>query len=259
VLTALFNEPILAWPQQEDDEFWRWLLTRRRSHPILDGCTRSTERAMSLELFLHPLSSYCHKVLIAFYENDTPFEVKRIDDPAVARDWEAVSPLKRFPILRDVKRSRVIPESTIIIEYLQTHFPGRTKLLPADPELALQVRASDRFFDNHLHAPMQKFAADSMRPQAQKDSYGVADARVKYVQALDLLDTEMAHKTWATGEEFTMADCAAAPALFYGNRFFGPFRETHPNALAYLDRLLSRPSYARALEEAKPFMHMLPK
>jgi glutathione S-transferase len=217
------------------------------------------ERAMSLELFLHPLSSYCHKVLIAFYENDIPFEVKRVDDPAVAREWEMLWPLKHFPILRDVERGRIVPESTIIIEYLQTHFPGRTQLIPHDPELAWQVRLRDRFFDNHLHAHMQKFAGDNLRPQGKKDAYGVDDAKARFVRALGMVDAEMAHKTWAMGDTFTMADCAAAPAIFYGNRFFGPFREMHPNALAYLDRLVARPSYARVLEEAKPFMHLLPK
>lgn len=108
---------------------------------------------MSLELFLHPLSSYCHKVLIAFYENDVPFEVKRVDDPVVSREYEALSPLKRFPILRDTKRGHVVAESTIIIEYLETHFPGPTKLLPQDPDLAWQARLRDRFFDNYLHTP----------------------------------------------------------------------------------------------------------
>lgn len=214
---------------------------------------------MSLELFLHPLSSYCHKVLIAFYENDIPFEVKRVDDPTVAREWEALWPLKHFPILRDLERDRIVPESTIIIEYLQTHFPGRTKLIPDDPDLAWQVRLRDRICDNYLHSPMQKFAGDNLRPQGKKDPYGVADAGARFARALSLLDTEMAARTWAMGDAFTMADCAAAPAIFYGNRFFGPFRKTHPNALAYLDRLMARPSYARALEEAKPFFHLLPK
>ena len=125
---------------------------------------------MSLELFLHPLSSYCHKVLIAFYEDDTPFEVKRVDDPAVAREWEMLWPLKQFPVLRDVERSHVIPESTVIIEYLQTHFPGRTSLIPADPDLAWQVRLRDRFFDNYLHAHVQKFAGDHLRPQGKRDA-----------------------------------------------------------------------------------------
>jgi glutathione S-transferase len=214
---------------------------------------------MSLELYLHPLSSYCHKVLIALYEKDIPFEAKRVDDPGVAREYERLSPLKKFPILRDVQRDHIVPESTIIIEYLETHFPGRVRLIPADPDLAWQARLRDRFFDNYLHTPMQKFAADHLRPEGKKDPHGLAEASANFAKALDLVDAEMANRTWAAGDMFTMADCAAAPALFYGNRFYGPFRETHPNALAYLDRLMARPSYARALEEAKPFMHLLPK
>lgn len=214
---------------------------------------------MSLELFLHPLSSYTHKVLIALYENDIPFTAKRLDEPAVAREWEQLSALRRFPILRDTKRGRVIPESSIIIEYLQTHFPGKVRLIPADPDLAWQVRLRDRFFDNYLHTPMQKLPFDLRRPEADRDAYGVEEAKAMFVTALESVEAEMAGRTWAMGDAFTMADCAAAPALFYGNRFFGPFRETHPNALAYLDRLMARPSYARALQEAKPFMHLLPK
>jgi glutathione S-transferase len=214
---------------------------------------------MSLELFLHPLSSYCHKVLIALYENDIPFHARRIDDPAVAREFEKLSPLRRFPILRDVARGRVIPESTIIIEYLQSHFPGRVTWIPKDPDLAWQVRLRDRFFDNYLHTPMQKFAADRLRPAGRKDPHGLEEASALFVKALGLLDAEMANKPWAAGERFTLADCSAAPPLFYGNRFFGPFRDSHPNALAYLDRLMARPSYARVLEEARPFMHLLPK
>lgn len=214
---------------------------------------------MSLELFMHPLSSYCHKVLIALYENEVPFEVRRVDDPAVDREYARLWPLKHFPLLRDVQRNQVVPESTIIIEYLQIHFPGKVKLIPDDPDLALQVRLRDRFFDNYLHAKMQKFAGNNLRPEGQRDDFGLEQARAEFVKALGLFDTEIAHRTWAMGDAFTMADCAAAPALFYGNRFFGPFRATHPNALAYLDRLMKRPSYARALAEAKPFMHLLPK
>lgn len=214
---------------------------------------------MALELFMHPLSSYCHKVLIALYENEVPFEIKRVDDPAVDREYERLWPLKHFPLLRDVQRNRVIPESSIIIEYLQTHFPGKVRLIPEDPDLALQVRLRDRFFDHYLHAPMQKFAGNNLRPAGKKDDFGLEQARAEFVKALGLFDAEIAQRTWAVGDAFTMADCAAAPAIFYGNRFFGPFRETHPNALAYLDRLMKRPSYARALDEAKPFMHLLPK
>jgi len=214
---------------------------------------------MSLELFLHPLSSYCHKVLIAFYEKDIPFAPRRIDDPAVAREFEALAPLKRFPILRDTDSGRVVQESTIIIEYLDTHFHGGLKLIPDDPESALQVRLRDRFFDNYLHTPVQKFPDEQLRPEGQKDPYGLQKARALFVKALALLEAEMADRTWAAGERFTMADCAAAPALFFGNRFYGPFADTHPHVLAYLERLTARPSYARALHEAQPFMPLISK
>ncbi len=213
---------------------------------------------MALELYLHPLSSYCHKALIAFYENDIPFQPKLVDAgsfPELKKLW----PLGKFPLLRDSSRSQLIPESTIIIEYLSLHYPGRVKLLPEEPERALQVRLRDRFFDNYLHTPMQKFAADRLRPSDKRDPFGAEEAKNAYRLALDMIEADMKGRTWAIGDEFTMADCAAAPALFYGERFYGPFRNTHPNVMAYLDRLMARPSYARALREAEPYMHLLPK
>jgi glutathione S-transferase len=214
---------------------------------------------MTLKLYMHPLSSYCHKVLIAFYENDIPFEAKQLDNAAVAGEFKAMWPVARFPLLRDERRGHVIPESSIIIDYLALHYPGKVKLVPDDPDLARQVRMRDRFFDNYMHTPMQKVPADRLRPENKRDPLGVEEARAMYRTALDMVESEMAGKTWAMGDEFTMADCAAAPALFYGDKFFGPFRETHKNAMAYLDRLKARPSYARALEEAEPYMHLVPK
>jgi glutathione S-transferase len=214
---------------------------------------------MTLKLYMHPLSSYCHKVLIAFYENDIPFEVKQLDNAAVASEFKAMWPMARFPLLRDERRDHVIPESSIIIDYLALHYPGKVKLVPDDPDLARQVRMRDRFFDSYMHTPMQKIPADRLRPENKRDPLGVEEARAMYRTALDMVESEMAGKTWAMGDEFTMADCAAAPALFYGDKFFGPFRETHKNAMAYLDRLKARPSYARALEEAEPYMHLVPK
>lgn len=139
------------------------------------------------------------------------------------------------------------------------HYPGKVKLIPEDPDRARQVHSRDRFFDNYLHTPMQRFAGDRMRPADNRDPLGVDEAKAMYRTALDLVESEMADKTWAMGDEFTMADCAAAPALFFGERFYGPFRVTHPNSMAYLDRLMARPSYARALAEAGPYMHLLPK
>jgi glutathione S-transferase len=213
---------------------------------------------MTLKLYMHPLSSYCHKVLIAFYENDIPFEAKRLNDAAAAAEFKVMWPMERFPLLHDEKRDRIVPESSIIVEYLALHYPGKVKLVPDDPDLARQVRMRDRFFDNYLHTPLQKVPADRRRPEDKRDPLGVEEARTTYLTALDIVESEMASKTWAMGNEFTMADCAAAPSLFYGNIFFGPFRESHKNAMAYLDRLMARPSYARALQEAEPYMHLVP-
>ncbi|MGH8263616.1 MAG: glutathione S-transferase family protein [Steroidobacterales bacterium] len=213
---------------------------------------------MTLKLYMHPLSSYCHKALIALYENGTPFQAMRVDDASVGAEFRKMWPVGRFPVLRDDSRDAMIPESTIIIEYLALHYPGKVKLIPDDPDLARKVRMRDRFFDNYLHAPTQKFAFDSLRPKDKRDAYGVDEARAMYRTALDMVETAMAGSQWALGDTFTMADCAAAPPLFYGNRFFGSFRSSHKNTAAYLDRLMARPSYARALKEAEPYFHMLP-
>jgi glutathione S-transferase len=212
---------------------------------------------MTLELYMHPLSSYCHKALIALYENDVAFDPVIIDRSTV-EDFKKLWPIGKFPLLRDVRRDHLIPESTIIIEYLDLHYPGKVKLLPGDPDRARQVRMRDRFFDLYLHAPMQKYPGDWLRPSGNRDPYGVEEAKRAYRIALDMLESELVGKTWVMGEEFTMADCAAAPALYYGERFYGPFRESHPVTMAYLDRLMARSSYARVLQEAKPYLHLLP-
>jgi glutathione S-transferase len=212
---------------------------------------------MTLELYMHPLSSYCHKALIALYENDVAFDPVIIDRSTV-EDFKKLWPIGKFPLLRDVRRDHLIPESTIIIEYLDLHYPGKVKLLPGDPDRARQVRMRDRFFDLYLHAPMQKYPGDWLRPSGNRDPYGVEEAKRAYRIALDMLESELVGKTWVMGEEFTMADCAAAPALYYGERFYGPFRESHPVTMAYLDRLMARSSYARILQEAKPYLHLLP-
>src|SRR5215469_6292099 len=210
-----------------------------------------------LKLYLHPLSSYCHKVLIALYENETPFEPAFLDGETFAH-LKSLWPIGKFPVLWDEGREQLVPESSIIIEYLSLHYPGRVALIPADPERAREVRLRDRFFDLYLHTPMQKFPGDRLRPADKRDPYGLEEARRTYYTALDRLESDLPGKTWAMGEEFTMADCAAAPALYFGNRFYGPLRDTHPVSMAYLDRLLQRPSYARALREAEPYMHLVP-
>ena len=215
---------------------------------------------MSLTLHFHPLSSFCHKVLIALYENDTPFKPHIVDlgEAASAAAFKKIWPIGKFPVLRDDAADRTVPESSIIIEYLDLHYPGRTRFLPADPDLARQTRFRDRFFDLHMNVPMQKIVTDRLRPAGQNDAFGVEQARSLLRTALDLVEQDMATKTWAMGDAFSMADCAAAPALFYTDKVM-PFAATHKNAAAYFKRLLQRPSYARTLEEAQPYFALFPQ
>ena len=214
---------------------------------------------MSLTLHFHPLSSFCHKALIALYENDTPFRknVVNLMDPAEAAVFKKLWPCGQFPVLRDEAKGSTIPESSVIIEYLDRHYPGKTRFVPADADLAWQVRLKDRFYDLQLHLHMQKIVIDKLRPDGKKDPHGVEEARRRLTVALDMIDAEVAGQTWAMGDNFTMADCAAAPPLFYVDKIF-PLADTHKNAAAYLRRLLDRPSYARAVEEAKPYFSVFP-
>jgi len=212
---------------------------------------------MSLTLHFHPLSSFCHKALIALYENDTRFDrhIVNLMDPADAAAFKKLWPCGKFPVLQD--GDRTIPESSIIIEHLDLQYPGKTRFIPADPKLALQVRLKDRFYDLHVHDHMQKVVGDKLRPDGKKDPQGVENARTRLMVSLDMIDAEMAGKTWAMDDDFTMADCAAGPPLFYIDKLF-PLAGTHKNVARYLGRLLARPSYARVIEEAKPYFSMLP-
>jgi glutathione S-transferase len=215
---------------------------------------------MSLILYFHPLSSFCWKVLIALYENDTPFTPNLVnlgnasERAALLKLW----PIAKFPVLRDDAQDRTIPESSIIIEYLDNQYPGRTRFIPADAKAALQTRLRDRFYDLYVHLPMQKVVGDRLRPEAGKDPHGVEEARARIQSCYGMIDREVATKTWATGETFTIADCAAAPALFYASKVV-PFGESHKNVIAYLDRLKARPSFARVIKEAEPYFAMFPK
>jgi glutathione S-transferase len=214
---------------------------------------------MPLKLYFHPLSSFCWKALIALYENDTPFEPVVVDlmDPASATAFKAIWPMGKFPVLRDEAEDRTIPESTIIIEYLAQHYPGQSALVPADPDLAWQTRLRDRFYDLHLHQHMQKIVGDKLRPAGQSDPFGVEQAKAQIAAAYNVIEGEMATRTWAVGDTFGMADCAASPALFYANKV-APFGEERPNTARYLERLMARPSFARVLEEAQPYFRMFP-
>lgn len=215
---------------------------------------------MSLKLYMHPLASFCQKPLIAFYENDTPFEPHIVDlgNEIERANFMKLWPLGKFPVLRDEAKDRTIPESSIIIEYLAQHYPGKTQLVPADADLARQTRLRDRFYDLYVQEPMQKMVNDRLRPVGSKDPLGVEQAKTLLQTAYGMIERDMATQTWAMGEAFSMADCAAAPALFYANLVL-PLRDTHRNAAAYLDRLLARPSFARVVREAQPYFSMFPQ
>lgn len=214
---------------------------------------------MSLTLYFHPLSSFCHKALIALYENGTPFNGHLVDlmDETSTAEFKAIWPIGKFPVLRDASKDRLIPESSIIVEYLDQHYPGATRFIPDDPELARQTRFRDRFYDLHLQVPMQKIVVDEMRPDGNSDPYGVEQAQQALQTALGIVDRAMTADTWAMGDTFTMADCAAAPALFYADKL-SPLAGKYKNAARYLQRLKGRPSFARVLQEAEPYFAMFP-
>ena len=214
---------------------------------------------MSLTLYYHPLSSFCWKVLVALYENDIPFTPKLVDlgDAAERAALQRLWGIGKFPVLHDAARNQTIPESSIIIEYLDRHLAGRTRFIPADPELALQTRLRDRFYDLYVHLPMQKIIGDRLRPVQDRDPYGVAEAKARLTSCYGMIDKEVAQRSWAMGETFSLADCAAAPALFYGNMAV-PFGAGHDNVAAYLERIKARPSFARVLREAEPYFGMVP-
>lgn len=221
---------------------------------------KSNGRDMTLKLYYHPFASFCQKALIAFYENDIAFEPVLVDlgDPDSRAAFAAVWPLAKFPVLRDEARGLTIPESTTVIEYLAQTFPGGVRLIPSDPADALQARLWDRFHDNYVAAPMQKIVADRLRPAGSEDPQGVVEARAQLDVAYGIIETEMAAKTWAAGDAFTLADCAAAPALYYAN-LVQPFDGERPHLQAYFDRLLARASFARVVEEAKPYRPLFPQ
>ena len=215
---------------------------------------------MSLTLYFHPLSSFCHKALIALYDNDTPFTPHIVDlmDPKANADFKAIWPIGKFPVLRDDAKGLTIPETSVIIEYLAQHYPGKMRLIPADADAARKMRGYDRIFDLYVNVPMQKAVTDRLRPAGQNDSYGVDQAKALLDTACGVVEKEIAGKTWIMGDEFTMADCAAAPALFYAN-MVTPLAGKYKNTAGYLDRLMQRPSYARAFNEAQPYFKMIPK
>lgn len=215
---------------------------------------------MSLRLYYHPLSSFCWKTLIALYENRVAFEPVLVD--LMAEESRAnflrLWPIGKFPVLRDDARNATVPETSIIIEYLQQHYPGSVALIPAEAEQAHETRLRDRFYDLYVHQPMQKIVTDRLRPAGASDGFGVEQARDSLRTAYAMIDSEMKTRTWAAGDAFTMADCAAFPALFYANRV-QPFAAEQSNLARYLVRLHERASVARVVAEAQPYFHLVPQ
>ncbi len=208
-----------------------------------------------IELFGHPFSSYTWKVLIALYENATPFTFRMIEDPAHKATLEALWPVGKFPVLREGES--VVVETSTIIEYLQTRHPGPIVFLPADPAAALEVRMLDRVFDNHVMTVMTRAVIDAMRPPERRD----CDIATSVGSALDTvygwLDSRLAGREWAAGATFTLADCAAAPSLFYAD-WVHPIADRFAVLKAYRARVLARPSVARCVDDARPFRHYFP-
>jgi len=214
---------------------------------------------MALLLFGHPFSSYCQKVLIPLYENGTPFEWRVLgpgaDAEAIAAEHRALWPLERMPVLVD--GGRAVVESSVIVEHLDLFHPGPVRMLPADPRAALDVRMLDRVFDGFVMTPMQRIVFDFIREPAARDPHGVSEAHALLDKAYAWLDDTLKGREWASGGPFGLADCAAAPALLYAD-WVHPIPASLANLRAYRARLLARPSFARAVDEARPFRSYFP-
>lgn len=210
---------------------------------------------MSLTLYGHPFSSYVQKVLIALYENGTPFTFRQLGEPDADAEHAALWPIKKMPTLVDA--GRTIVEASIIVEHLGLAHPGPVRLLPDDPRAALDVRMLDRVFDNYVMSPMQMIVGDRLRPDGARDPHGVDGARRLLDESYAWLDGHLADREWAAAGMFSLADCAAAPALFYAD-WTHPIDPAHRHVRAYRERLLARPSFARAVDEARPYRPFFP-
>lgn len=207
-----------------------------------------------LILYSHPFSSYCQKAIVAFYEKGLPFTQRMLEDEGAMAELKAVWPFGQFPILKEGERT--FAEASIIIERLDQISPA-TPMIPTDPDLALEARFMDRVFDNHVQANQQRIIYNALRPEGQRDPLIDQEARTKLETAYTWLNDLMADRTWAAGEVFTLADCGAAPGLLYAH-----WTHAIPKDLvhlwAYRRRLLARSSYARALDEARPYRNYFP-
>ena len=214
---------------------------------------------MSLVLHLHPLSSYCQKVVVGLHELDAPFEAITVNlmDPSARAAFESLWPTAKIPLMEDKNQGRVIPESSIMLEYAQRYARKGATLLPSDLDAQLEARLWDRLFDNYVMTPMQKLVGDRIRPETERDARVVAEARNTLQMAYGMIDRHMSDRTWAVCEEFSLADCAAAPSLFYAG-IASPWSADLQHLAAYFERLLGRESVRRALADARPHFEYFP-
>jgi len=214
---------------------------------------------MSLTLYLHPLASFCHKVMIALEDARLPYRAITVDfsDPASARQVSDHWPVGKIPLLHDEAAGRHVAETTIILEYLAQRHPGVAKLWPSDTEPLLEARLWDRFFDLYVQQPMQKIVTDRIRPAGANDPHGVAEARENLRTAYGMIEERMAGREWVVGNDFSIADCAAFPGLFFAG-IVEPFPPSATALNAYFERLLTRPTVASVLAQAQPYFTMFP-
>jgi len=210
---------------------------------------------MSLTLYAHPFAAYCWKALIALYENATPFTYRLVEDAAGWVELASLWPISKFPLLRD--GDATIVESSIIVEYLMRRYPGATRMIPLNDDAALATRFMDRFFDNYVMTPMQELVSDRIRMEGERDAKGVADARKLLDVAYGWLERRVARDAWLCDNTFSLAECSAAPALFYAD-WVHPLGSRFPGVVDYRRRVLARPSVARVVDEARPYRRLFP-
>lgn len=211
---------------------------------------------MTIELFAHPFSSYCQKAIIALHEHGLDWTLRMIEPGSEwTAEWEKLWPIRRFPVLRE--GTRVVPEASAIIEHLHARHRTATPLIPDDPDEAVEVRTLDRFFDHYVSDPQGRIVLNAIRREDQRDPLAEQEAWALLDRAYAWLDARMAGRTWAVGDAFSMADCAAAPSLFYADWTY-PLGDRFANVAAYRARLLQRPSVAHAVDAARPYRHLFP-
>ena len=211
----------------------------------------------ALTLYEHPFATYCWKPLVALYERGVPFRRRQVDDEADRAALAELWPMASIPTLVDEEAGITLPESTIVVEYLD-RFGDAPSLIPSEPEAALEARRWDRIMDLRVQTPMQKIVLDRLRPEEARDPYGVEEARTALDRIYALLDQHLRDRAWLAGPNTTLADVAAAPALFYGRIVRRWDEQRLADLSRYYEALTARPSVTRVIDEARPFRPLFP-